>query len=112
MSQSDMPVPFRCIVEPSADVVWVRPIGELDLIASPQIDVRLRELRALGHRAFVVDLRETTFIDSSGVNTLVSWHQRSERDRFSLAVVNGPQLVRRVLHFTGVDQLLRFVEGD
>lgn len=112
MSEPSAPQPFRCIVEPSEDVVWVRPVGELDLITSPQVDARLSDLRAEGCRAFVLDLRRTTFVDSSGVNALVNWHHRSERDGFSFAIVEGPNPVRRVLRFTGVDQLLRFVDGD
>ena len=112
MPEPSLPQPFRCIVEPSEDVVWVRPVGELDLIASPQVDARLRDLRTRGYRTFVVDLRQTTFIDSSGVNALVSWHHRSERDGFDFAVVKGSNPVHRVFHFTGIDQILRFVEGD
>jgi anti-sigma B factor antagonist len=112
MTDSFVPEPFRCLIEPSADRVWVRPFGELDLVASPQVDARLQDLRARGHRTFVIDLRGTTFIDSTGVNTLVNWHHRAERDGFSFAVVNGPNPLRRVLRVTGVDQILRFVEGD
>jgi anti-anti-sigma factor len=112
MSNEPLPQPFLCIVDRSKDIVWVRPVGDFDLHTSAQVDAQLHGLRTDGYRAFVVDLRRTAFIDSSGVNTLVNWHHRSQRDGFSFAAVEGPRPVQRVFHFTGVDQVLRFVDGD
>jgi anti-anti-sigma factor len=95
-----------------SDAVWVRPVGELDLATAEEVDLRLGDLRADGCDRLVIDLRGTTFIDSSAVNLLVTWHQRALRERFGVAVVGGPPAVQRVFEISGMYKVLRFVDGD
>lgn len=58
----------------SVETVDDRPVvvfrGELDLSAKDELERCIDEVRASG-RPVVVDLAETTFMDSAGVNTLL-----------------------------------------
>lgn len=55
------------------DVMVLRPSGErLDLEVAPQFRAALLEHIRNGSRKIVVDLQDVTFIDSSGLGSLVS----------------------------------------
>ena len=83
-------------------VVHIR--GEVDL--SNATAVRAEILGALPHAAagLVLDLAETTYLDSSGVRLLFDLAERlhSRRQRLAL-VVTEQALVRRVLVLTKLD---------
>jgi anti-anti-sigma factor len=77
-------------------VAWVEVVGELDLVTAPALEQALRdaELRA---PLVVLDLRELTFTDSSGVRVIISASARADRARRWLVVVRGPAQVDRRL---------------
>jgi anti-anti-sigma factor len=106
------PAPFECHVEPDRDLVWIRPVGELDIATVGEVQAQLEELRDAGFDRLVLDLRQTTFIDSSGLHLAVHWHRRSRREHFDFAIAQGPKPVRRILEATGLDARLRFIDAD
>ena len=57
----------------------------------------------------VVDLREVTFLDSTGLGILVSDHKRLRDRDGSLHVVTTPGIVSRVFRLTGVDRVVPLV---
>jgi anti-sigma B factor antagonist len=107
----DTALPFSCAVVPRRDAVHLIPSGELDMCTVEEVDARLVELHLAGFDNIVVDLRGLTFFDSCGVNLLVQWTRRAAAERFDFAVVDGNDIVRRVLALTGVEPHLRFVAG-
>jgi len=100
---------FRCEVEPERDCVRVRPVGELDMATAPEVADRMQELHDAGFRRFVVDLRETTFLDSSGIRLLLRWDAALRGDGGDLALVPGPPGVRRVFDVAGMSEQFRFI---
>ena len=109
-SDPGAPPPFDCHVEPDRDTVWIRPVGEIDMATAAEVQARLDEVREAGFTRLVLDLRETTFIDSTGVHLVVEWQQRSRAERFTFAVVQGPEPVRRVFELTGATGQIRFID--
>ena len=103
---------FHIEVDRKDGAARVRPVGELDLGTIEELDARLSELRAEGLRRLVVDLRELTFMDSTGLSLTVRWSLESERDGFDFALVSGPGQVRRLFELTGMERELPFVEPD
>jgi anti-sigma B factor antagonist len=62
----------------------IRPSGQrLDLEVAPEFRGAMSQLIKSGHRNLVVDLRDISFIDSSGLGTLVSALKqlRTSKDR-------------------------------
>ncbi len=58
----------------------------------------------------LIDLSELTFLDSTGLRTIVTAHQRaSDADR-RVVVVKGPEIVHRVFTITGLDERLHIVD--
>ena len=72
-----------------------------------EFDAVVRMLGADGLREIVIDLSELTFIDSSGIRSLLDSKRRADAQGVAL-VVRGPEngQVRQVLKLTGVDHVL------
>lgn len=62
---------FECEVEPHRETVLILPIGELDMSTVDQFASTLGEITTAGFDRVVLDLRELTFIDSSGLRALL-----------------------------------------
>ena len=106
--QDDPLPPFSCAAVPERDRVRIVPAGELDIVTVPEMDRVVHELLAAGFSQLVVDLRELTFVDSTGLHLLLELTAASRRDGFSLTVVPGPPHVQRVFAVAGVEDAVGF----
>jgi anti-anti-sigma factor len=108
------PDEFVCDVRADGEGVVVRLAGELDLEVAGDVAAAVEELLDAGFPHVVVDLRELSFLDSSGIHMLVAARRSAERRHRAVSLIRGPQHVQRVLQLTGTESLLTFVaaEGD
>jgi len=105
--------PPRFMVKPAplsgAPGVVVR--GDVDIDTAPRLtealDAAIRETRG----AFVVDLCDVEFLDSSGVNVLVRARAVLGRHDRSLVVICPPGPARRILEVAGIADLLALFES-
>lgn len=79
--------------------------GELDIATAPELVELLNRLRHHGH-AVTVDLAEVTFMDSTGLTTLMDAHVQAERNGWTFAVQRPSPAVRRVFELAGVNGVL------
>jgi anti-anti-sigma factor len=89
-------------VEPCGAFTVVRVRGEIDLATRDQ----LRACLATLHGDVVVDLSAVTFLDSSGMATLLAQATRLDGESATLRLRRPAGLVARVLHISGLDDLL------
>jgi anti-anti-sigma factor len=90
-----------------AVVVVVR--GEIDIVTSPQLRAALLDDRAQAPLV-VLDLREVTFIDSSGLGVIVGQQKRAQEREERFAVAVGESLpVQRILDLSGLVKVLDIV---
>ena len=89
------------------DVVVAHIEGEIDLSNAQPIGNRLRDLLTNRSVALVVDLGETTYLDSSGIALLFTLFDelRRRQQQLLLVVPRGSQVLR-VLNLTGVDRAM------
>ena len=103
-------------MEPERFVVEVREAGEqtvvvargdIDIATVDELRARLEPLEA----PVVLDLREVTFIDTSGLRLVLERHAALDG---AFALVAGPPAVQRLFDIAGVADRLAFVEppGD
>lgn len=85
----------------------VEPRGDVDLATAQALGSVLREEVAEAPEEVVVDLSETTHLDSSGVAVLLNAQRRLTRVGSRFAVVAPAGAPRRVLELTGVADTLR-----
>jgi anti-anti-sigma factor len=102
---------LRCEVIAQRDEVRVRPVGALDLATAEILDDQLSDLRGAGFRRLVLDLRELSFMDSTGLRLILRWDAEARQDGFEIGLVAGPPPVQRVFELTGTLGLLSFVRG-
>jgi anti-sigma B factor antagonist len=89
-----------------AHVIAVR--GELDLFTAPELRALINDLIDQGKTGLVIDLAATSFIDSSGLASLVGALKRVAGAGGRLVLVdagNGSRLAR-TLTLTGLDRVL------
>jgi anti-anti-sigma factor len=79
--------------------------GELDIATAPELVDLLARLRHHGH-AVVLDLAAVTFMDSTGLTTLMDAHFHAERNGWSFSVQRPSPAVRRVFDLAGVGRML------
>jgi anti-anti-sigma factor len=84
--------------------------GELDLSSAGQVEDVLQDLESQNPPLLVLDLRELTFMDSTGLRVMVSADARARDAARRLAIVQGPEAVHRVFRITGLDDHLTLVE--
>lgn len=107
----NQPAPFRVDVHPERDVVRVAPVGELDLATAGLLEKQLHELRSAGFERVVLDLRELTFMDSSGLRTLAQANSSAQEQGVALSIIRGPRQIERVLEISGLGPLLPLVDA-
>jgi anti-anti-sigma factor len=88
----------------------VQLAGELDMAGVDRFERALLGGETLDAGTLVLDLRELTFIDSSGLRALIMADQRVRADGGRLVVVRGPERVSRVLEMTGVARHIELVD--
>jgi anti-sigma B factor antagonist len=79
---------------------------EIDISNSEQVREELLSLLNRGPAVLIVDMAETTFCDSAGVNALVRAHKRATANGAEIRLVVSSPGVQRVLDITGVDRLI------
>jgi anti-sigma B factor antagonist len=90
-------------VDPSTQVVAVR--GEIDLFTAPELKTALGEAIEAGKSRIVVDLGETTFLDSTALGVLIGTVKRLRGNDGRLTIVNVDQNIAKTFEITGLDQI-------
>lgn len=91
-------------VDDSTQVVAVR--GEVDLFTAPELKNALSEAIDSGRVRIVVDLTETTFMDSTALGVLIGTVKRlRSRDGGRMTIVNVDSSIAQTFEITGLDQI-------
>lgn len=85
--------------------------GEVDISTAQELTTAIDAAIARTEGAFVVDLCDVTFLDSSAISVLVRARGMLGRDERDLVVVCPPSPVRRALDIVGVRDLLVFFDS-
>lgn len=80
--------------------------AEIDISNAGQVRHHLLSVVKERPAALVVDMSQTTFCDSAGVNALVRVYQQARAAGLPVRLVITGSAVRRVLAITGVDRLI------
>jgi anti-sigma B factor antagonist len=101
-----MPPEFSLNQEPldaERHVVAVR--GEIDLFTAPELKSALSEAIESGHTRIVVDLTDTTFLDSTALGVLIGAVKRLRSRDGRLTIVNVDDNIAKTFEITGLDQI-------
>ena len=79
--------------------------GEVDLYTAPEFKQQLLEVIASGAQTVVVDLSNTTFIDSTTLGVLVGGVKRLREKDGQLALVCDDRNITKIFEITGLDRV-------
>ncbi|MCD4523346.1 STAS domain-containing protein [Nocardioides sp. cx-173] len=102
---SQAPPPLDVGVEEHGAHRVVALRGEVDMASVGAVRTCLRELMLAGHTDVLVDLRDVTFMDSTGLGVLVAARKQARVFRGSLGLVAPSPPVARVLSLTSLDRV-------
>jgi anti-sigma B factor antagonist len=105
-----MPPEFA-LTEDSIDaerhIVAVR--GEIDLFTAPELKQKLTDAIEGGKTRIVVDLAQTTFLDSTALGVLIGAVKRLRTRDGALVIINVDQNIAKTFEITGLDQIFTIV---
>ena len=85
------------------DTHVVSVTGEIDLFTAPEFKQRMSAPIDAGRSRLVVDLSETSFIDSSSLGVLIGAHRRLKLRGGALLVVCENEAITKTFKITGLD---------
>jgi anti-anti-sigma factor len=90
----------------------IAPRGEFEVGSAGFVAKAL--LRGMGgdFEHVVLDLRDTTFIDSAGMAIVVGATERAREEGIGFVVIQGPAGVQRVFDMCGYTDMIPFVSVD
>jgi anti-sigma B factor antagonist len=91
-------------------VSTVRVRGEIDLAAADRLERALQSVQDEPSEVTILDLREVTFLDSTGLRTITTADARARKEGHELRIVRGSDQVQKLLHVTGMDKILPLVD--
>jgi anti-sigma B factor antagonist len=93
------------IEHPDERRIVVRPAGRVDADAAPDLKQRLREIANEGTVHVIVDLKEVSFIDSSGLSALVSGLKALREHAGELSLCQPQPQALKALRLTLLDRV-------
>ena len=83
--------------------------GEIDLFTAPELKQVLAESIEGGRIRIIVDLTDTTFLDSTALGVLIGAVKRLRSRDGALAIVNIDENIAKTFEITGLDQIFTIV---
>ena len=102
--------PFDLRVARNGHSVHLAPSGELDIATTPELEQALAEATVDAVAEIVLDLRELTFMDSTGLRALAQANSRAEECGIALSIIRGSRQIERVLEISGLGAMLPLVD--
>ena len=89
------------------DVWMIGVSGRLDQTLNPKLEETLDALLEDGHYHLVVDLTDTTYINSGGLRCLVSAWRRAKANEGSLALCGLNDRLQEIFAMVGFDKVFQ-----
>lgn len=98
-------------VKRDASTVEARLVGDVDLGNSPRLRSALLDIVAAKPRRVILDLSGVTYMDSSGMGTLVEFRRKVDPKGDVLVLAGLQPRVRSVMEITKLDHFFRIVDS-
>lgn len=107
-----MPTPCSIAERAAPDGTPVIAIaGEIDLFTVRELNQAVtRAVQTRAVRRVVVDLTETTFIDSSCLGVLIGAHRRLAKRKGGVVIAGSPPSIAKTFRITGLDGLFTLAD--
>jgi anti-sigma B factor antagonist len=103
--QEDLTLDMDISTRDEGDWLLVQPAGEIDIATADAVESQLAH-----NRDTILDLTQVTFMDSTGLRTVVGAHNRLKEANCRLRIVIPDGPVERIIAITGLTGALDTVE--
>jgi anti-sigma B factor antagonist len=103
---------FQCQATREDGRARVALLGERDIAAAGELDRTLEEVERDGPAHLVLDLRGLSFLDSTGLRSLIAADARGREQGRRVTIIKGPAVVQRVFEITGLEGRLEIVADE
>ncbi|MEA2557962.1 MAG: anti-sigma factor antagonist [Actinomycetota bacterium] len=97
---------FSATTDSRDGVVGIALTGELDMASLPALEGQLATSERDGATSIMLDLRDLTFLDYSGVHALLRARHRADANGHRLTLAGASLRTRRLFALTGTEFLL------
>lgn len=102
--------PLRVSTERHDDRIVLSLAGELDIATASRIEEALRAAEEAAPALLVLDLRQLSFMDSTGLRTILGADARAREAGRRVVVVQGDENIRRVFEVTRLYERVEIVD--
>jgi anti-sigma B factor antagonist len=103
---------FETKAERAAGDVWIIALaGEVDLYTAPEFKQQLLDVIDQGATHVIVDLTDTTFIDSTTLGVLVGGVKRLRPNGGQLLIVCSDRNITKIFEITGLNRVFPLYSG-
>ena len=95
-----------------AGICVIRARGDVDMESAPRLEAAIEQAVASNPKSVLIDLSDVTFLDSSGIRSLVVGKRRIEEMGATLTIDGMTPAVQRVFEISGVIDLLANQDDD
>lgn len=85
--------------------------GELNTAGINSLSRKFESLMRGDHQKIVVDLNETTYIDSHGLGVLIFYWKELGEKKQELLFLNPQGFIRTILEGTNISQIIKFIDS-
>ena len=89
-------------------ITVLAPSGRLDVVGAPALKEAVSEAMKNGQPRLVIDMEGVTFVDSSGLGSVVSARKQVRTSKGDLRLAAPNQQVRVVLELTTLDRVFPY----
>ena len=84
--------------------------GEINITTSPELRKLFDKFIRSNIKKVIIDFKNVSYIDSSGLATLIEMLQRLKKIEGSLKLVSMPQKIKNIFEITKLDKLFEIFE--
>jgi len=103
---------LELVVEKRKKYTILKITGDVDLYSSPQVRKQIIPLVNKKHAVLLVDFSNVTYMDSSGVATLVEALQLTNRNGGKLRLFNLGQPIKDVFELSRLDRVFEIYNDE
>ncbi len=92
--------------------VVIKPSGKLNVFSAPILEDKVKELLEKNNYNAGVDFSEITYIDSSGINTLIILHKEAVFKGGDFFVYNVSENIEKVFTLADMQQFLTIYKSE
>lgn len=103
---------MKITIDDKGSAKVIRPYGKIDILTSSELRSTLSELTKKKVMKIVVDLAQVTYLDSSGLATLLESLKNLKEYEGKMQLANVPERILKVLSLMKLDLIFDIIQDD